>query len=157
MQTCGTYSERSHIQWMPCGYGSVSVGDSPFPRCHGYEGVPTSRQTRLFTGEFKNPNGGPTPIVSGSGWKRGMACSWRDYSVQTPVWSRMRSSTQGWLVMSSAAGNQSGLSSPHKRSVMNVKGLQSSQWDCFSEGEGGSALGLVSGQLISQEDVCLQN
>jgi len=86
--------------------------------------------------------------IGNTGWPK-LAGS--DLVRSVPIWSRSPNSTQGRLVMSSAAGIQSGLSTTYKSEVTKTKAVnrEVGKWE---KGEVGQHLNLLTN--LMKEDVC---
>ena len=119
----------------PCGWGPVAVGDVQCvskPSSSWQADRPTGTP-QYYVGNVRNGNLSLLHLNStgNTGWPKLVGS---DSVRAVPIWSRSLNSTQGRLVMSTAAGIQSGLSTTYKSEVTMTKAVNRKE-DKWEKGE----------------------
>ena len=120
----------------PYGWNPVAVGTFSAFRCYFFTGD-TDRPTGIPPSQVgNNPKWEPKSVVTEStgnmGWPKLVGS---DSVREVPIWSRSLNITQGRLVMSSAVGIQSDLSTTYKSEVTMTKAVNCKE-DKWEKGEG---------------------
>jgi len=137
----------------PCGWGPVAEGDVQCVSMPilGATLIDQQEHHNTMWGKVRNGNLNLSHLNStgNTGWPKLVES---DSVRAVPIWSRSLNSTQGRLVMSTAAGVQSGLSTTYKSEVTMTKAVnrEGGKWE---KGEVRQRFNILTNQ--TKEDVCL--
>ena len=118
----------------PCGWGPITAKDVLVPLPHkGWRADRLMGTPQYYVGEVRNGNLSLLHLNStgNMGWPKLVES---DSVRAVPIWSRSLNSTQGRLVMSSAVGRKSDLSTTYKSEVTMTKAVNRKE-DKWEKGE----------------------